>query len=133
MQRCQHSRCAESALQRMMLSEGTLQRRQLIAVCEAFDRHDGCSGGLDGEQKTRPDRPAVDDHGTGAANAVFASRMRAGEIEMIPQTIAQRRARCDVGLDGLAVDFKSKLHDARPRIAAAISVRSTSVPTSARR
>lgn len=68
----------------MVFSEGLLQRRQVIAVGEALDRHDNRAGRLDREQKAGSDCPAIDDHGTGAANTVLASGMRAGEIEMIP-------------------------------------------------
>ena len=66
--------------------------------------------GLDREQAAAAHRDAVEPHGAGAADAVLAADVRAGEAEAVAEEVGQEQARLDVLDDDLAVD-----RDARSR------------------
>ena len=91
--------------------------------------------GLHREHQAGAHRRAVDDHGAGAAHAVLAADMGAGQPQIVAQAIRQRQPRLDLDLDLLAVDLKLRPTCAiLPSSAAALwSARSTRVPTSERR
>ena len=58
----------------------------------------------DGERQARIDPPAVDQHRAGAALAVIAALLRAGQVEMVAQRVEQGRPRRDIELRLDAVD-----------------------------
>ena len=89
------ARRAEAALQAVMLHEGALQRVELVAVGQAFDGADLFAVGLYREHQARAHRLAIDQHGAGAAHAVFAADMRAGLSAILADRIDQRAARLD--------------------------------------
>ena len=104
--RHQHARRAEPALQRVVFREKLLQRMHLAALRQAFDRADLGTVGLDGEHQAGAHGLAVDHHRTGAAHAVLAADMGAGQAQTVAQEIGQQGAGfCAAGV-GAAVDGK---------------------------
>ena len=100
----QHSRGAESALQAMIGCESLLECRQRTGFAKALDSfHDGAVD-LNRQHEARSHRRAVHDHGACAADAVLATKMRAGQPERVPQKIAEMGARIDLGLAPFAVE-----------------------------
>src|SRR4051812_17065493 len=78
-----HPRCAEPALQAMVLLERGLHRVQLAAGGEPLDRGDLGALGLDREHGARLDGLAVNVDGARAALAGVAADVRAGEPELL--------------------------------------------------
>src|SRR6476469_3175513 len=65
----EHPGRAVAALESVMLVEGLLQRRQLLALAEPFDGLDARAVRLDGEKHAALDERAVEDHRARAAVA----------------------------------------------------------------
>ena len=107
----QDARGAEAALERVVALERVLQRREHRVARERLDRLDGRAVGLHREQAAGAHRDAVEPHGAGAADAVLAADVGAGEAEAVPEEVGQEQARLDV-LDD----------DARPFTVSVISV-----------
>ena len=59
---------------------------------------------MHGQHQAAAHNGAIDAHGAGAADAVFAADMAAGEAQILTHEIDQRLARLDAFADGLAVD-----------------------------
>ena len=74
-----------AALEAIMLDEGGLHRMQLLALRETFDGRDLVAFHSRGEKETGIHPPAIDEHGAGAALAMVAAFLRAGEVEMLAQ------------------------------------------------
>ena len=111
----QHSRRAESALQRVLAVEGGAQLDRDLVVIEALDRRDvGAAAGA-GEGDARADRLAVDEQGAGPANPMLATQMRACEVERLAQEVGEMPTRLDFRRDRAAVDAERKLHRRRRR------------------
>ena len=81
-----------------MPTEGLLQRRQRRLAREGLDRLDLGAVRLDGEQAARAHRDAVEPDGAGAADAVLAADVRAGQPEAVAEEVGEQEPR----LDGLA-------------------------------
>ena len=94
-----HAGRAEAALQRVMLAEGFLQRREVGIVGQPFDGHDLGALGLHREHQAGAHRGAVDDDGAGAAHPVLAADMGPGQPQMVTQAVRQRQPRLDLDLD----------------------------------
>ena len=105
-----HAGRAEAALQRVMLTEGFLQGRELGVTGEPFDGHDLGALGLHREHQAGAHGCAVDENRAGAAHAVLAAHMGAGQPQMMAQAIRQREPRLDVDLDLSTVDAKFHRH-----------------------
>ena len=103
-QRDQHARRAEAALQAVIVDKGLLQNRQLAVGRKALDRRHLAVVRLHRKHQARARRVAVDQHRAGAAHAVLAAEMRAGEVEFVAQEIGERQPRIDHACVGLAVD-----------------------------
>ena len=71
---------------------------------QALDRRHRGAVDLDGEHQARAHRLTVHQHGAGAADAVLAADVRAGEAELVAQEVAEEQARLDVGGVGRAID-----------------------------
>ena len=99
----QHARRAEAALQGVMLVERLLQRVQLPMRAEALDRLDAAAVGLHREHQAGAHAVAVDQHRAGAAHAVLAADMGAGQPERVAQEIGEQQARLDRASAGGAV------------------------------
>src|SRR5712692_8906818 len=84
-ERHEDARRAEAALQPMGLAERRLERMQRIAraVRQTLDCHDVVPIRLDGEHQAGADRLSIQQHGAGAAHAVLAPDVRAGESQLV--------------------------------------------------
>jgi hypothetical protein len=65
-------------------------------LTDAFDGCDLIALVQSGEGETRKLAPPIDVHRARAALAVIASLLRAGQMQMFPQTIEKSRARIDL-------------------------------------
>src|SRR5258708_5074053 len=75
----------------MIVAERLLQRMQCLRVDrDALDGHDLVAVGLHREHQARPRRIAVEQNRAGAAHAVLAAEMGAGEAELMAQKIRKR-------------------------------------------
>ena len=90
----QEARRAEAALQRVMVDECLLHRVQLVRPCASPSTVRMCAAlGLHGEHQAGAHRLAVDQHRAGAAHAVLAADMRAGEAAIVADGVGQRAPR----------------------------------------
>ena len=80
---------ADAALQGRLFEEGLLQRVQLVVAGDAFDGRDVGALDLDGEDAAGVDQAAVQDDGAGAAVAVVAAFLGAGEADALAQDFEQ--------------------------------------------
>ena len=82
---------AEPALQAVVVAERRLDRRQrAVGAAEALDGGDLGAVGLHGEHQARAHGLAVEQHGAGAADAVLAAEVGAGEPAPLAQEVGQR-------------------------------------------
>src|SRR5512143_2322505 len=91
---------AVAALVAVLLDEGLLDRMELVAFGQAFDRPHGLSIGPDREGHAGVDGFAVEKDGAAAAFAPVANLLGAREVELVAQDVEQ-------GLVGL--DFERRL------------------------
>ena len=84
-----------AALQRVALLERILQVGDLAGVGHAFDGLDLGAVALHREHETAAHHLAVHPHRAGAADAVLAADMAAGQAQIFAQEIDQRLARLD--------------------------------------
>ena len=106
----QHSRRAETALQRVVLPKRCLQGRQARRWAQAFDRDDRTAGCLYRKHQAGSDCCAIDDDGAGATYAMLAADMRTGQREVMSQTVGQRSSCLGSYLDPTAVYRELHLH-----------------------
>src|SRR5712691_1366690 len=101
----EHAGRAEAALQAVIVAERLLQRMQLlVARRDALDGEDVVAVRLHREHQAGARRIAVEQDGAGAAHAVLAAEMGAGQAEIVADEIRQRDADLDLLLVPLAVD-----------------------------
>ena len=86
---------AVAALEGVVIDEGLLQRMQRAVFGKPFDGGDLGAVLHDGEREAGIDAPSVDQDRAGAALAVVAAFLGAGEVEMVAQRIEQGRPRRD--------------------------------------
>ena len=87
---------AVAALQAVAIAHRLLQRMQMFAVGrEPLDGRDRVAVGLRREHQAGAHGSAVEDHRAGAADAVLAADMRAGEQQIVAQEIAEQQPRLD--------------------------------------
>jgi hypothetical protein len=73
-----------------MARECLLDGMQLpIAACQALDRLDVSTPGLDGQDKARPHGPTIHDHGARSTHSVLAAKVRPGEPEPVSEKVSQ--------------------------------------------
>jgi hypothetical protein len=100
----------------MSVAERLLQIAQPDAAGrETLDRLNLMTVGLDGQHDARPHRLSVEEDRARAADAMLAADVRAGQLEILAQKIAQEQPWLDVGFAVAAVDEDSDDHDARAR------------------
>ncbi len=106
-----------SALRSM---KALLQIGDLAAVADAFDGLDPGAVALHRQHQAAAHHHAVDAHGAGAADAVLAADMAAGEPSVVAQEIDQRLARIDALAHLLAVHREGDVVEtfAHPRTSA---------------
>src|SRR5688572_15543460 len=85
----QEARRAKPALQSVALPKCLLQRMQALAVSEALDGQDLGGIDLDGEEKTRAHRRAVDYNRARATHTVLAPEVRAGQAQLVAQEVGE--------------------------------------------
>ncbi len=100
----EHAGRAVAALQGVALLERRLQVGDLAGIRQAFDGLDLGAVALHRQHQAAAHDLAVHPHGAGAADAVLAADMAAGERQILAQEIDQRLARLDALGDRLAVD-----------------------------
>src|SRR5262245_11366734 len=120
----QHAGRAVAALQRIARLERGLQVGDLALVGHALDGLDARSVALHREHQAAAHDHAVDAHRAGAADAMLAANMAAGEAQVLAQEIDQRLARIDALARVLAIDryddvVKARAHDPPPMSSAA--------------
>ena len=98
-----HAWRAETALQRMMLTEGFLHRVQLAVGGQPFDGRDRSPFAGQRQRRARLDRASVDMDHAGAALARVTAHMSAGEAQVAAQELDEQRTRFDSSRDLLAV------------------------------
>ena len=103
-QRGQHARRAEAALQAVIVAERLLQRIELVGARRepstvVISWPSACTASIRQERAGQ----AVEQDRAGAADAVLAAEMRAGEAERVAQEIGERQPHLDLGLVALAV------------------------------
>ena len=82
---------AEAALQPVALEERLLHRAErAVRLGEPLDGGDLASVGRDREHQAGAHRPAVDQHRAGAAHAVLAADVGAGEAEVVAQRVGEQ-------------------------------------------
>ena len=86
-----------------------LQLGELAALGQAFDGVDGLAGNLRRERQAAARGAAVDQHRAGAADAVLAAQMRAGQLQLLAQEVGEMLPRLDAPLQRLAVQGRFDL------------------------
>ena len=124
----QDPRRAEPALERMVTSKRLLQGRQRALPGERLDRLDLAAVDLHREQAAATHGHPVDEHRAGAADAVLAADVRAGQPQAMAEEVRQQEPRLDGLLYDAPVDRRFELDHAALSIA-----RVTSVPVRDRR
>src|SRR5262249_58772712 len=94
----------------MMPSERGLQGRQRLVVGKTLDGDDLGALGLHRKDQASPHRLAIEQDRAGAAHAVLAAHMGAGEAQLVAQAVDERHARLDLDRDWLSVDFEVYRH-----------------------
>src|ERR1700730_3595135 len=82
---------------------------QGLTVREPLDGANGTALRLDGKHQAGADRLAVEQHGAGAARAVLAARMRAGQAAFFPDRIEQGAARLQLQSVGPTIDAQGEI------------------------
>src|SRR3954471_9338829 len=99
-----HPGRAVAALQRVVLLERALHRVQLAVRRETLDRRDLVAVRLDGEQRARLHRLAVEMDGASTAGRRVAADVRAGEVQLLAQRVDEELPGLDLELSANAVD-----------------------------
>ena len=97
---------AIAALIAVMLDERGLHGVQVFRCTQPFDRLDLVALMHDRERQARIDPPPTHDDRAGAALAVIATLLGAGEMQMFAQRIKQRRPRVERDFARLAIDVE---------------------------
>src|ERR1700722_18653776 len=92
-----------------MLVKRFLQRVHLPDAAEAFDRLDAAAFGLHREHQASAGTVAVDQHRAGAADALLAADMGAGQAQRVAQEIGEEEPRLNGGAMDRAVDGHADL------------------------
>src|SRR4051812_26816557 len=85
-----HARRAVAALERPLFEERRLNRVQLVALGEAFDRPHRLAVGVRDRRAAGERALAVDEDGAGAAPALAAAVLGAGELQVLAQHVQER-------------------------------------------
>src|ERR1044071_1237617 len=104
---------AVAALEAVVADERGLQRVEAIVGREPFDGDDLLAAVHDREGEAGVVAPPVDQHGAGAACALVAPFLRAGEVEVLAQRVEQRGARVEAEVMVAAVDVERDGDDVR--------------------
>ena len=106
----EEARGAEPALQAVAVGERLLHRRQrAVRLGQPLHGGDLRAVGADREQETGADRDAVQQDGAGAAHAVLAAHMGAGQLEVVTDDVGQQPPGRHLDPAGGAVDGQPDL------------------------
>src|SRR5215467_3502237 len=100
----QQARRAESALERRMFEEFSLQWMQIVPAPHTLDRLNFVAFGLDRQHQARADQTAVDRHAAGATVARAATLLASRQVKLVTQDVEQCELRLTQKLRGLAVN-----------------------------
>ena len=117
---------AIAALIAVMLDEGGLHRMQMLRRAQPFDGGDAVALVHHRERQAGIDPPPVDHHRAGAALAVIAALLGAGEMQVLAQRVEQRGPRVEFERVALPFTVKDTLD-----MAGAPTLASCVVPTEA--
>ena len=104
------ARRAKSALEGVLLGEGLLDRTELLAVHQAFERGDLVALGLHRERHAGVARSPVDEDGAGAALAALATHLGRHQSKRVAQDVEQAPARFHLDLARSAVHLQHQDH-----------------------
>ena len=99
-------RRAVAALQRIAVTEGTLQVVDFAAVGQPFDGLDGPAICLHRKHQTGAHDLIVHAHRAGAADAVLAADMRSRQVQMLAQEICKIEPRQHLRFDALTIHLE---------------------------
>lgn len=97
------ARAAEATLKTVVFDECTLERMKLAVLLKALDRRDHSPVVYCSEGQARHDPSAIEKDRTGAAGALVASLLCAGEVERFAQDVEGGFSGIDLELANLAV------------------------------
>ena len=80
--RHENARCAEAALQAVLLLKGFLQRVHVFLVAQPFNRFDLMALSLNREHQARPNRLTVQQDRAAAADSVLATDVGPRQVEL---------------------------------------------------
>ena len=106
------ARRAIAALEGVVVHEGLLQRMQRATLAQALDRDDVRAIARYGERQAAVDSLAVDQDRAGAALAMVAAFLGAGQVLLLAKQIEQRRPGLDGEAETLTVDGQRNLDGA---------------------
>ena len=111
-------RRAVAALEAVVADEGGLQRVEAAVGREPLDGDDLLPAAVhDREGEAGVVAPAVDEDGAGAARALVAAFLGAGEVEVLAQGVEERGARIEAELVDAAVDVERERDGVRIELA----------------
>ena len=90
-----HAGRAVAALEGADLDEGALHRMQAAAARQSFDGGDGAAGNVGDARLAGPRGRTVEEHGAGAARTLAATRLRAGQPELLAEHVEQTPIRLE--------------------------------------
>ena len=108
-------RRAVAALVAVMLDERRLHRVQVVGRAQALDGGDLVALVHDREREAGGDPPAIHDHGAGAALALIAALLAAGQMQVLAQCVEQGGARIELELPACPVYVEGHVHGLRRR------------------
>ena len=88
-----HAGRAVAALEGSDLDEGALHRMQAAVARQALDGGDDVAGRVRGADRARSNRLTVEEHRAGAARALAATRLRAGQPELLAEGVEETSIR----------------------------------------
>src|SRR5579862_534064 len=98
------SRSAKTALRRIVLDEGLLNRMQLALLRQRFNGHNGLSQGVNREYRAGIDQFVVQQDSTRSAFAAIANSFGASDGEVITKGVQQSDSRLKICVIRLAID-----------------------------
>src|SRR5579875_133224 len=105
-----HSRCAEAAVQAVLLPESLLQGMEMAVGSEPLKRRHVRTVGLDGKDRAGFRGLSIQKHCAGAAQRSLASDVRSCQTGDLAQIVHKKQPRLDVIFAPVAVDVDSDFH-----------------------
>lgn len=102
--RHQKAGCAKTALQCVMVPERSLNGMEGAVGRKPLHRHNVCSLGLNGKHQAGPHGLTIEQNRAGSAHPLLATKMRAGQFEILPQKISEQAPRLNEPL------YRARVH-----------------------